>query len=68
VKDFYTKKEQTRFERYMTYSDHVYNNEKWAHEFKYSDFVEIVKSVGFKMRDSGEKLQFLCEYIFEKPS
>jgi len=68
VKDFYTNKKQTRFERYMSYSDHVYNNERWSQEFKYSDFVEIVKSCGFQLRNGGEHLQFLCEYIFEKPS
>ncbi|HWU03089.1 MAG TPA: methyltransferase domain-containing protein [Novosphingobium sp.] len=69
VTDFHTGAARGRdpYRRYMGWIDHVYNAERWSHDFVYSDFLETLRSVGFEAEKGANRFWGIGAYIARKP-
>lgn len=55
------------YRRFMRYIDHVYNAERWSHDFVHSDFLETLRSVGFEVEKGESRHWGIGVYIARKP-
>ncbi len=55
------------YRRFMGWIDHVYNAERWSHQFVASDFVETLASVGFEVEKGANRHWGIATYIARKP-
>lgn len=69
VTDFHTKRGASKdpYMRYFRWIDHVYNAERWSHDFVQSDFFETLESVGFTVEKGANRHWGIAAYIARKP-
>ncbi len=56
------------YKRFMRWIDHVYNAERWSHDFVYCDFLEIMQSVGFEVEKAENRHLIVTGYVGRKPA
>ncbi len=69
VTDFQTgeARETEAYPRYFRWIDHVYNAERWSHDFIHTDFLETLRSVGFVAEKAANRHWGVAAYIARKP-
>jgi ubiquinone/menaquinone biosynthesis C-methylase UbiE len=69
VTDFHTGSARSKdpYTRYMGWVDHVYNAERWAHDFTQKEFLETLRSVGFIAEKGPNRFWGIAAYIARKP-
>jgi ubiquinone/menaquinone biosynthesis C-methylase UbiE len=69
VTDFHTAVSRTAdpYRRFLRWVDHVYNAERWSHDFVHSDFLETLRSVGFEVRKGENRHWGVAAYLARKP-
>lgn len=70
VTDFHTGAARSNqpYHRYLQWIDHVYNAERWSHDFVHSDFLETLRSVGFVAEKAPNRFWSIGAYIARKPA
>jgi ubiquinone/menaquinone biosynthesis C-methylase UbiE len=72
VTDFATgpmRSQEPAFATYRSWADHQYNGERWREEFVNSDFLEMLRSVGFEAELQPSKMAWVQpNYVARKPS
>jgi ubiquinone/menaquinone biosynthesis C-methylase UbiE len=69
VTDFHTGEAAPRepYLRFKRYIDHVYNAERWSHDFVYNDFLDVLRDVGFEVEKGQNRHWGIGVYIARKP-
>lgn len=69
ITDFHTGDAAPRepYLRFKRYIDHVYNAERWSHDFVYGDFLQILRDVGFEVEKGQNRHWGIGVYIARKP-
>jgi len=69
VTDFHTGRARSAdpYRRFMGWVDHVYNAERWSHQFTAKDFEETLRSVGFEVEKGANRHWGIAAYIARKP-
>jgi ubiquinone/menaquinone biosynthesis C-methylase UbiE len=55
------------YRRFMGWIDHVYNAERWSHQFIATDFLETLASAGFEAEKGEDRHWGIATYIARKP-
>jgi len=56
------------YARYLRWIDHVYNAERWSHDFVYSDFLTMLRDAGFEVEKGANRQWGIAAYIARKPA
>ncbi|PNU04749.1 class I SAM-dependent methyltransferase [Novosphingobium guangzhouense] len=69
VTDFHTGRARSNepYRRFMGWIDHVYNAERWSHQFTAKDFMETLREAGFEVEKGENRHWGIACYIARKP-
>ena len=70
VTDFHTGRARSTdpYRRFMGWVDHVYNAERWSHQFVSVDFMETLRAAGFEVEKGENRHWGIAAYIARKPA
>lgn len=69
VTDFHTGRARSNdpYRRFMGWIDHVYNAERWSHQFGQKDFLDTLREAGFEVEKGENRHWGIACYIARKP-
>ncbi len=69
VTDFHTggARSNDPYRRFMGWIDHVYNAERWSHQFSRKDFLDTLREAGFEVEKGENRHWGIATYIARKP-
>lgn len=69
VTDFHTGAARAKdpYHRFFRWVDHVYNAERWSHQFTEKDFLDTLRAAGFEAEKGPNRHWGIASYIARKP-